>query len=147
MKVFLLADVEKIGVRGEILNVSDGYASNYLFPKKLAVAITAANESQFAKRAVQLEKRQEVVATKTSMLAERIKSLKITMKYKTHDNGKLYGSIAASDIAELLTKEGINVSKSQILYEKSIKETGSYEITVKLTSRLQPAFSLKVVSE
>jgi large subunit ribosomal protein L9 len=147
MKVFLLDDVEKIGARGEILNVSDGYASNYLFPKKLAVAITPANEAQFAKRAVQLEKRQEVVATKTSLLAERIKNLKLTLKRKTHDSGKLYGSIAASDLAELLTQEGVTVSKSQILYDKSIKETGSYEITVKLTSRLQPAFTLKVIAE
>ena len=147
MKVFLLQDVEKIGMRGEILNVTDGYASNFLFPKKLAVVVTPANEAQFKQRAVHLDKRKEVVETKTSMLAERIKSLKITMKRKIHDNGKLYGAVSASEIADLLAEQGINVGKNQILLDKSIKETGSYEITIKLTSRLQPAFNLKVVGE
>src|SRR5437762_1359427 len=108
MKVFLLKDIEKIGLRGEILKVSDGYASNYLLPHKLAVAVTPANEHQFAARAVQLEKRKEVVESKTSMLAERIKSLKIITKRKSHDNGKLYGALSASDIADLLAQEGVS---------------------------------------
>lgn len=147
MKVFLLKDVEKIGMRGEILDVSDGYASNFLLPKKLALVVTPANEHQFKQRVIQLDKRKEIVETKTSMLAERIKALKITMKRKIHDNGKLYGSIATSEIADLLTEQGISIAKNQILLDKSIKETGSYEVTVKLTSRLQPAFTLKVVGE
>jgi large subunit ribosomal protein L9 len=147
MKVFLLQDVEKIGMRGEMLNVSDGYASNFLLPKKLAVVVTPANEQQFKNRIVQLDKRKEVVETKTSMLAERIKALKITMKRKIHDSGKLYGAISISEIADVLAEQGFSVAKNQILLDKSIKETGTYEVTIKLTSRLQPAFTLKVVGE
>jgi large subunit ribosomal protein L9 len=147
MKVFLLKDVERIGMRGEILNVADGFASNFLLPHKLAVAVTPSNEHQFAQRLVQIEKRKEVVETKTSMLAERVKALKISVKRKSHDNGKLYGALAASDLVDLLAQAGVSVAKNQILLEKPIKETGTYDITLKLTSRLQPTFTLKVMSE
>lgn len=153
MKVYLLQDVEKVGLAGEIIKVSDGFARNNLIPRKLAVEITQENEQFFKKREKVIEKRQEKIETKTSMLAERIKALRLVLKRKIHGDGKLYGAVKESEIAELvqseLKKEGIptSISKSQILLDKAIKEKGNYEVTIKLSSRLQPKLSLQVISE
>jgi len=153
MKVFLLQDVEKIGMSGEIVKVSDGYAANFLFPRKLAVEVTPGNEKGFANRLKVVEKRQEVVATKTSMLAERIKSLKVTIKSKAHDfdpassSAKLYGAISAHEVVDALAQQGVAVSKSQIEFDKAIKSTGTHMVTLRLSNKLQPQFAVKVVAE
>jgi len=147
MKVFLRKDIVGVGLAGEIIKVSDGYALNYLVPKGLGVVITPENESQFKNHIKVVEKRQEVIATKTSMRAERIKSLDLVIKRKMHDTTKLYGAISASEIVDLLSDQGIKVTKSQIMLDKSIKERGTFPITIKLSSKLQPVFKLKVVPE
>lgn len=146
MKVFLLEDVEKVGAAGEIIKVSDGFARNNLIPRKLAIEVTPGNESYFKKREKVIEKRQEVIATKTSLLAERVSSMSLTLKRKLHDDGKLYAKVNENEIIELLSGQGISVSRSQIEFDKSIKEKGAYEVTIKLSSRLTPKFKLTVVS-
>jgi len=145
MKVFLLKDVEKLGLAGEVLKVKDGFADNYLIPKKMAIKITPANEDFYKKRETVVEHHKEVVASKTSMLAEKIKSLQLKLKTKTHDDGKLYGSVSPADIVELLAEKGISVAKNQVEFGKSIKATGTYKITIKLSSKLKPELTLKVV--
>ena len=147
MKVFLKKDVEKIGLTGEIVKVGDGYARNYLIPRDMAVEITAKNEDFYTKQIRQVSNRKEVVASKTSMLAENINSMKLTLKRKMHDDGKLYGSVGANEIVELLAQQGVNVVKSQILLDKAIKTKGSYKVTVKLTASLQPQVTLLVTPE
>lgn len=147
MKVYLLTDVQKVGVAGEIIKVSDGFARNNLIPRKLGIEVTDSNESYFKKREKVIEKRQEVIATETSMRAEQIKSLKLILKRKMHDDGKLYGSVNAIEVMELLAQKGIKVKKSDIEFNKSIKEKGSHEVTIKLSSRLQPKLMLDVVPE
>lgn len=147
MKVFLKADVERVGIAGEIIKVSDGYAKNFLFPKKLAIEVTPENEASFLDKIKVVEKRKEVIETATSMLAEKIKQLKITIKKKIHDNDKLYGAISAQEIVDALQEEGIKVAKSQVIMPKKIMERGNHEVIIKLSSRLQPSFSLKVAGE
>jgi large subunit ribosomal protein L9 len=153
MKVFILKDVEKVGVAGEIIKVSDGYAINFLFPRGLAVEVTAANEKGFEKRKKTVEKREEVIASKTSLLAEKVKSLKVVIATKAHDadkavaQAKLYGSIGAAEVADALAEQGVVVAKNQIIFEKAIKTTGSHPVTIKLSNSLQPKFILKVVAE
>ncbi len=147
MKVFLRKDIEKIGLAGEIINVGDGYARNYLIPHGLAIEITKKNEIFYAKRIKKVEHRKEVIATQTSMLAEKIKSLKITLKKKLHDDGKLYGAVNASEVVDLLAKKGIIITKNQVKMDKSIKTKGTFAVTIKLTSRLQPQLSRSVGPE
>ncbi len=147
MNVFLLKDIERIGIAGEIVKVKEGFAQNFLFPRKLAVEVTKDNQKHFKKREKVIEHRKDVVESKSSMLAEKIKSINITLKRKTHDDGKLYGSINPQEIVELLSAKGISVSKSQVLFGKSIKSTGAYDVTIKLSSKLQPALNVKVVSQ
>lgn len=145
MKVFLLKDIERIGIAGEIVKVKEGFAQNFLFPKKLAVEVTQENEKHFKNREKVVEHRKEVIESKTSMLAEKIKSTLVTLKRKTHDDGKLYGAISSQEVAEILAEKGISVSKSQILFDKSIKSTGTFEVTIKLSSKLLPVIQVKVV--
>ncbi len=147
MKVYLLKDVEKIGLAGEVLKVKDGFAANFLVPRKLAIEITPANEDFYKSRIKQVEHRKEVVSSKTSMLAEKITALKLVLKRKMHDDGKLYGAINAAEIVDLLKEKGINVSKSQVDLDKSIKTKGSFEVTIKLSSSLKPKISLQVLPE
>ena len=147
MQVFLLKDMERIGIAGEIVKVKDGFAQNFLFPRKLAVEVTKDNQKHFKKREKVIEHRKDVVESKSSMLAEKIKSTQVTLKRKTHDDGKLYGSVNPQEIVELLGIKGISVSKSQVLFGKSIKSTGDYNVTIKLSSKIQPALNVKVVSQ
>ena len=147
MKVYLLKDVPKIGMAGEVLKVADGFGQNFLLPRKLAVEITVQNESFYKQREKVVEHRKEVVATKTSMLAEKIGSIKLTLKRKMHDDGKLYGAINASEIVDLLAEKGVSISKSQVDLDKSIKAKGSYDVTIKLSSNLKPTVKLTIISE
>ena len=147
IRVYLLKDIEKIGIAGEIIKTSEGYARNFLIPKKLAVEITKDNERFYLGKVKTVEKRKEVIATKTSMLAEKVKGLELVVKRKMHDDGKLYGSINSNDIVELLGAKGVNVSKNQIEFEKAVKSKGVYEVEVKLSSKLRPKFKLKVIAE
>lgn len=147
MKVFLLKDVAQLGLANEIISVSDGYASNYLVPRGLGVIVTDNNKKQFQNRVRHVEHRKEIIATETSMLAEKIKGTTITLKRKTHEKTHLYGAVSAHEVIDLLSGKGIKASKSQIIFDKSIKDVGSYPVTIKLSSRLKPQVTLKVIAE
>lgn len=144
MKVFLLKSVPQVGIAGEVIKVADGYAKNFLFPKKLAVEINATNEQFYKQREKSIEHRKEVIATETSMLSQEISQLKLVLKRKTHDDGKLYAAVNPADVVDLLAAKGIKVGKSQIIFDKAIKSTGTYQVTVKLSSKLQPQVTLQV---
>jgi large subunit ribosomal protein L9 len=147
MKIFLRQDIENVGMAGEIITVSDGFATNYLLPKKLGIVVDEQNEAGFARRMQKIEQRKEIIGSKTSMLAERISSLVVTVKRKLHDDGKLYGSLHDKEIADALAEHGVSVSKNQIVIDKAIKGKGLHQVTVKLSSTLQPKLTVKVVSE
>ena len=146
MKVFLLKDIEKVGLANEIIKVSDGYAQNFLFPRKLAVLLTSQNEQFYQQKIKKVENRKEVIAEATSMLAEKIKILSLMLKRKVTEDGKLYGAVSQTEIVDLLAEKSISVSKNQIIFDKSIKATGTYTVIIKLSSRLQPALKLKVAA-
>ena len=146
VNVFLLQDVPKIGKQGEIISVKIGYANNFLVVQKLGTVINSHNEKELIEKQKALTKQKEIVVSKTSSIAERIKDLVIKLEKVTHDGNKLYGSVNAVEILELLAKEGIKVNKSQIeMPAKAIKSEGTYDIVIKLTSQLKPHFKLKVI--
>lgn len=147
MRVFLLKDIEKVGMAGEIIKTAEGYARNFLIPNKLGVEVTQANEASLSNRIKVVEHRKEVVATKSSMLAEKIKSLDLVLKRKVHDGGKLYGAVSSGEIVDLLATKGIGISKSQVIFDKSVKAKGKHTLTIKLTSQLQPTVTLTIVPE
>lgn len=147
MKVFLLKSVERIGIEGEIIDVSDGFAMNYIIPRKFGIQITAANESHYKNKIKTVEKRKEVIATETSLLAEKIKNLDITIKRKMHDAGKLFGALSAGEIVDELLLKGVSVAKNQVVFDKSIKTKGEHEVVIKLSSKLQPVLKVRVLAE
>ena len=145
MKMYLLQDVAKVGFAGEIIKVTDGYAKNFLIPKKLGVEVTEHNIKFYESKVKNVEHRKEALSSEQSMLSEKITHLKLTLKRKLHDKDKLYASINASDIVDLLAPEGVKIGKSQVIFNKTIKNTGEHTVTIKLSSKLQPQFILKVV--
>ncbi len=147
MKVYLLKDVENVGFAKEVVKVAEGFALNFLIPQKLAVKALKEHETMYEKNKRTMQNRQEVLTSKTSMLAEKAKSLNLILKRKMHDDGKLYGAVNAAEIVELMAEHGFTVSKSQIGFEKHIKEKGMHEFTLKLTSKLKPKVSIKIVAE
>lgn len=147
MEVYLYKDVEKIGLAGEIIKVGDGFARNFLIPQGLAVEITTHNKSQYLSKIRKVENRKEAIATQTSMFAEKLNGVSITLKRKMHDNGQLYGSINASEIVEALADQGISITKSQVEFDKPIKSKGSSKVTIKLSTRLKPAITVTIIAE
>lgn len=147
MKVYLTKDIEKVGLSGEIVKVSDGYGRNFIIARNAGIEITDKNEQFYLNKAKTIVHRKEVIESKTSILAEKIKDLKITIKRKLHDDGKLYGSISPAEIVTALGAHNISLSKNQIILKKAIKEKGSHKIVIKLTANLQPELTLNIISE
>jgi len=147
MEVYLRKDVEKVGMAGEIVKVGDGYARNFLFPKGLAIEITSHNKDQYVAKIRKIENRKEVVASQTSMFAENLNSVSITLKRKMHDDGQLYGSINASEIVDALAEKGISINKSQVEFDKSIKSKGTFKVGIKLTTKLRSIITVTIISE
>lgn len=133
MKVILKADVKGLGKKGDIVNASDGYARNFLFPKGVAAEATEGNlRAQEAFKAKEAKKKAEE-AESARELAKKISSLSIELGVKTGENGKLFGSITSKDIAEELKKQhGIDIDKKKFVLDEAIKTAGQYSIEVKV---------------
>ena len=133
MKLILLQDVKGQGKRGEIIEASDGYARNFLMPRKLAAPATAdvLNAKKIADEATQRRMRLEKEAAEK--LAKELKDLPVHIKAKAGSGGKLFGSVTAKEIAEEMKKQHqVDVQKNKIVLEETIKNFGTYEVKVKL---------------
>ena len=144
--VYMKKDLEKVGMAGQLVKATQSFADNFLIPRGYAVFVHEAELASYEKRNVKKSEKKEVLETKTSMLAERIKSTPIVLHEKTHDGNKLYGSIKEGQIVDALKEKGILVSTKQVIFEKSVKTVGEYKITNKLSSSLRPELSVKVAS-
>lgn len=144
MKVILKADVKGLGKKGDIVNTSDGYARNYLFPKGAATEATEGNlKVQEAIKAKEAKKKAEETESARE-LGKKIGGLSITISVKTGENGKLFGSITSKDIAEELKKQhGIDIDKKKFVLDEAIKTSGEYTVEVKVYPEISA--KLKVV--
>ena len=148
MKVILLQDVKGQGKKGDLINASDGYAINYLLPRKLA---TEANEANInilnqKKQAAVNKKDKEITTAKE--LAQKLSQTTIVLKAKAGENGKLFGSITSKDIAEALKKQhGIDLDKRKIILNDTLKNLGSSEFEVKVYEGISAKLKVKVESE
>ena len=133
MTVILLADVKGSGKKGDIINCSDGYARNFLLPRKLAVEATSGNLTELNNHKASVEHKRAVNRENSAELKKRLESSKIVIEAKCGDNGKLFGAVTSMDIEKAIKKQvGIEVEKRKIVLPDTIKATGEYEITVKL---------------
>ena len=144
MKVILLADVKGQGKKGELINASDGYARNFLFPKKLAVEADSAAMSELKSReaAKQHHKSEEIANAKN--LAAQLEGKRFTLKAKAGANGKLFGSVTSKEIAAEVTRvTGINIDRKKLTVA-DIKNYGEYTAEIKLYTGIQAKFTVEV---
>ncbi len=145
MKVLLKADVKGSGKQGDVVEVADGYARNFLIKKGLAVVATASNvhEAEQKKAAAAYHKAEEVKALKA--LAESLNGKSVTVKIKTGENGKVFGSVTASHVAEALSAIGFDIDKKKIKMD-SLKNVGSYPAEVRLMENVISKITVVVES-
>lgn len=145
MKVVLLQDVKGQGKKGEIVDVNEGYARNFLIKKGMAEAATASkiNDINQKKAAADYHKAEEIKATQA--LAKEVYGKLFTVKIKAGQNGKVFGSVTAANISESLQEAGYSVDKKKIVLAQPIKILGEYEIDLKLMEGITSKIKINVV--
>ena len=144
MKVILLADVRTLGKRGEIVNVSDGYARNMLLPKGLAAEANARNLNDLKLRNAREEKQAKEALEAAQKLAGEIAGKEIRLSIKTGEGGKVFGSVSAKEIAETAKAQlGLDIDKKKIQMDGPLKELGAHSIGIRLHPKVSA--ELKVV--
>ena len=147
MKVILLSDVKNLGKKGEVINASDGYARNFLFPRKLAQEATEENlhvlnakkETERRKKLAEIEEAQKV--------AESLKNKEIKLTTKTGDSGRLFGAITSKDVSQLIKKQfNVDIDKKKIVMD-TLKQVGTYEIEVKIYPEVSTKMKVVIASE
>ncbi|MGA2285347.1 MAG: 50S ribosomal protein L9 [Dehalococcoidia bacterium] len=148
MKVVFLKDVEGSGRIGEIKNVADGFARNYLLPKGMAAPATVDAVRKAEARAIVEAKRQAQLDEAAQSLSERIAGATVRIVAKAGSKGRLFGSVTQADVADEVGKLlGRELDRHQVLLAEPIKETGDYEVVVQLSRNVRPAVALKIVAE
>ena len=144
MKVVLLQDVKSIGKKDQIVNVSDGYARNFLFPRKLAKEATtgAVNDVKIKESAKAHHKQEEINAA--TEIKNKINDQIITLKAKAGKEGKLFGAVTSKEIAEAVNNFGVEIDKKQIIMESNIKSLGKYTIEAKFYTGVVTKFYVVV---
>lgn len=147
MKVILTEAVASLGTVGDEVNVAKGYARNYLVPKKKAIMATAKNRKLFERQRLGLEKQLAGEQTKAEALSEEMRGAVCTIAGKVSEEDRLYGSVAARDIAEQLKAQGFEVDKSMVMLSEPIKTLGSYIVPIHLHADVTSEISVRVVPE
>ena len=148
MKVILEQDVKGQGKRGQLVNVSDGYARNFLFPKKLAVPATPDNMNKMimqdkAKKAQQAAEKAEALA-----IAEKLKGIQVQLRAKAGAGGRLFGSVTTKEISDALQEQfDLNIAKTKLVQDEPIKSFGSYQIKCKLGYEVTGTVNVLVIEE
>lgn len=146
MKVILNADVKGKGKKGEIVNVSDGYARNFLFPKDLAKEATSQNLNA-AKVALNAAKHKKLVEKSDALaLAEKLSGKTVQLKAKCGEGSRLFGAVTAAEVAEALKESlGVEVDKKKIALSGGIKELGTYDVSIKVYAEVSATIKVNVV--
>jgi large subunit ribosomal protein L9 len=147
MEVILRDHVDNVGKRGDIVKVADGYARNYLLPRKLALPATDANKNWIARERKISEAREGEERVAAEALAERLVALDLQVSRKVGDNDAMYGSVTNADIAELLKEKGFDIDRRKILLPDAIRTIGESHVPVKLHRDVTAQLKLTVVKE
>lgn len=148
MKVILQQDDKKLGKRGDIVNVSEGYARNFLLPKKLAIPATEANLNQAKQQKAASEFRSRAREDEARVLANQLSKIELPIKAKVGESGKLFGSVTAKDVADALLKEtGLDIDRRKIELPEQVKKTGEYKAVAKLHAGIAAEFTVRVLEE
>ena len=147
MEVILRDHVENVGRRGEVVKVADGYARNYLLPRKLALVATPGNLKQVERERVKLDAREAEEKGAAESVAAKMAAIEVVISRRVGETEALYGSVTSADIAEALGKYGYDVDKRKIGLREPIKKLGSHTVPVKLHREVVVQVPVKVVAE
>lgn len=148
MKVILLQDVDNLGKAGDLHDVADGYARNYLLPRHLAAGATPTLLANHQQRIAAEKRRLEKEAESRQHLAERLSKVVLSFKARVGKQGRLYGSITSQDIAAgLRENEGLTIDRRMIDLPNPIRSVGSFEVSVKVGPKVEPKITVQVVDE
>ena len=147
MEVILRDHVEKLGKRGEIVKVSDGYARNYLLPRKLALPATEGNRKHVERERKIMETREAEEKSQAAAIASRLATIDITIARRVGDTEQLYGSVTATDIAEFLKTKGFEIDRRKLILPEPIKTIGEHDVPLKLHREVTAPLKVKVVKE
>lgn len=146
-EMILLADVDGLGVQGDIVKVKDGFARNFLVPQKKGAPLTTLAQRQIEKRQKEREERMAADREKAEKLVATLEKLTLKISVKAGEDGKLFGSVQAADIAHALEGHGVQVQKSQVRLKEAIKRTGSFQVTIKLHPEVSSTVKVVIVEE
>lgn len=147
-EVILMDDVDGLGDTGEIVRVADGYARNYLLPRKLATAVTPGARRQVEKRKIAAEAKRASLRGDAEQLAAKIAAATVTIKVKTGIDGKLFGSVTTADVVDALKKQAsIEIQRKQVDVTHAIKDLGDHTIPVRLYKDVKAELKVSVVQE
>jgi large subunit ribosomal protein L9 len=132
MEVILREDVEKVGARGAVVKVTDGYARNFLLPKRLAVAATDANRKIVDQERDAYVRREAKVQSDAQSLAQLMANITLTFRHRVGENDQLFGSVTAKDIADALEAQKFHVERRRVQLEEPIRTLGEHEVTLRL---------------
>ncbi len=148
MKVILLEDVKSLGKKGEIVNVSDGYARNFVLPKKLGVEANAKNMNDLKLQKANADKVAQEQLEAAQELAKVLETKEVVLKMKSGEGGKAFGSVSSKEIAQAAKEQcGLELDKKKIQLPEVIKALGVYEVGVKLHTKVTGKLRVKVIEE
>jgi large subunit ribosomal protein L9 len=147
MEIILREHVEHLGKRGEIVKVADGYARNYLLPRKLALPATPGNRKHVERERRIMETREAEERGQAEAIAARLSSVEIRIARRVGETEQLYGSVTAADIAEYLKTKGFEVDRRKLILPEPIKTLGDHKIDVRLMPGVEATVTVNVVPE
>jgi len=147
MEVILRQHVDSLGKRGEIVKVADGYARNYLLPRKLALPATEGNKRHVERERKLMDHREAEERAHAEAVATRLVAVEISIARRVGETDQLYGSVTASDIAEFIKERGFDIDRRKLILPEPLKSLGEFDVPLKLHREVTVPLKVKVVRE
>ena len=147
MEVILREHVDNLGRRGEVVKVADGYARNYLLPRKLALLVTEGNKKQIEREREKFELKEAEEQKVAQAVADRLANVEIEIARKVGETDALFGSVTNADIAEALAAKGFDIDRRKVQLHEPIKQLGEFDVPLKLHREVTAKVKVKVVAE
>jgi large subunit ribosomal protein L9 len=147
MEVILREHMDNLGRRGEVVKVADGYARNYLLPRKLALLVTVGNRQQIERERGKFEAREQEEKKVADALAERLAGVEIQIARKVGETEVLFGSVTSADVAAAMAAKGFEIDRRKLTLREPIKKLGDYEVPLRLHPDVTIPIKVKVVAE
>lgn len=147
MKVILQQDVKKLGKKGDIVEVSEGYGRNFLLPRKAAVSATSQNLNVANAQAGSKARKEAMAADEAKLMAKQLEKVEVKIPVRIGDGGKLFGSVTGKDVSDALKKQHIDIDKRKITIQGEVMGTGVYEAVIKVHPSVTSKIKVSVVAE